>query len=88
MPASYSMETLPKPNNHDVKLKHTLAHSVAVIRSNGYTSEHKIEKMTHELREWATEHDLELVGLPTVSRYDPPWKPGFMRRNEVSLVIK
>ena len=88
MPSSYSLEDLPLPNNKEVSIKKISSHEAVVIRFSGYTTEAKIEKMTNELKKWAKQKQLILAGEPTVLRYDPPWKPGFIRRNEVSIDIK
>ena len=87
MPSSYSMENLPKPNNSDVIIKKIPAHELAVIRFSGYTTEVKIKKMVTELKKWASQERIKLATEPTVLRYDPPWKPGFIRRNEVSFSV-
>lgn len=85
MPSKYSMENLPKPNNNAVIIKFTPSHEEAVVRFSGYTKEGNIEELATKLKEWASENQIKLTSNPTVSRYDPPWKPGFMRRNEISL---
>ncbi|MBC7564629.1 heme-binding protein [Candidatus Saccharibacteria bacterium] len=85
MPSKYSMESLPRPNNNAVIINFTPSHEEAVVRFSGYTDEGKIEELDAKLREWASENQIKLTGDPTVSRYDPPWKPGFLRRNEISL---
>ena len=87
MPSSYSMDDLPLPNNKGVSIKKTPTHEAVVIRFSGYTTEAKIEKMTKKLKEWASQKQLNLYSEPTVLRYDPPWKPGFIRRNEVSFSV-
>ena len=87
MPSRYSIENLPIPNNEEIIINKTSSHEVAVIRFSGYTTEGKIEKMTKELKEWANQKQTKLTGEPIVLRYDPPWKPGFIRRNEVSFNV-
>ena len=88
MPSSFSMEELPRPNNSLVTLKAVSSHKEVVITFSGYTTDIAIAKMTKELQVWATENHIHYVGEPTVSRYDPPWKPGFFRRNEISFAIQ
>jgi hypothetical protein len=36
-----------------------------------------------ELRRWTNARKLEVIGDAEVNRYDPPFKPWFLRRNEV-----
>ena len=87
MPASYSLEDLPKPNNENVIIKTIPSHKVVAIRFSGYTSEGDIEKKSAELREWTNKREIKLGSQPSVLRYDPPWKPGIMRRNEVCFNV-
>ena len=87
MPSSYTMESLPKPNNNEVIINKMPSHKVVVIRFSGYTTDDKIEKMAKQLKEWASQKQIKLDGEPTVLRYDPPWKPGFIRRNEVCFSV-
>ncbi len=87
MPSSYSMVDLPKPNNSDVIIKKIPSHNVVSIRFSGYTTESKIEKMSTVLKKWANEKQIKLTDEPTILRYDPPWKPGFLRRNEICFGV-
>ena len=88
MPSSFSMEELPKPNNSLVRLSTIPSHEEVVITFSGYTTDVAIAKMTEELQVWATQNQINFVKKPVLSRYDPPWKLGFFRRNEISFTIK
>ena len=87
MPSSYSIENLPKPNSSKVIIKNVPSSEVVVIRFSGYTTEEKIENMVKQLRIWANQKQIKLDSEPTLLRYDPPWKPGFIRRNEISFKL-
>jgi len=88
MPSIYTMDDLPLPNNKTVKISRIPEHKAAVIVFSGYTTEGKIKKKQEELMEWARVNRIMLEGKPAVSRYDPPWKPGIIRRNEISYKLK
>lgn len=88
MPSSFSMEELPRPNNSLVHLGTIPSHEEVVIAFSGYTTDTAIAKMTEELQVWASQNQINFVGKPLVSRYDPPWKLGFFRRNEISFVVQ
>ncbi len=87
MPASYRMQDIPKPNNKEVSLEEVPKHKTATITFAGYTSQGKVESKIAELKAWAKDNNIKLKGSATLSRYDSPWKPGFIRRNEVSFKI-
>ena len=58
-----------------------------VIKFSGYTSEEKINKKTAELKAWADSINLAAKGPVSVLRYDAPYKPGFLRHNEISIQV-
>ena len=88
MPSKYSMATLPKPNNESVKIEKHPSHTMAVMTFSGYTTDNNISYKTQQLRDWAKANGIDILGQPVVSRYDAPWKPGFLRHNEVSFSAK
>jgi hypothetical protein len=88
MPSSYSMDTLPRPNNPAVAIESVEAHLAAVARFGGYFSGSKAARAQSELESWIGEQGLTAVGGPIVAQYDAPWKPGFARRNEIMIVVE
>ena len=88
MPAGYSMDNLPRPNNAAVSIDPVAAHLVAVARFGGYFSGSKAVQAQAKLESWIGEQGLTAVGEPIVAQYDPPWKPGFARRNEILIVVE
>lgn len=87
MPSSYSLSTLPKPNNSQVIVAARDPYQAVVIRFSGYTSEEKINKKTAELKAWADSINLVANGPASLLRYDAPYKPGFLRHNEISIQV-
>ena len=87
MPSKYSMETLPKPVNKNVRLVEVKSHEVLVIKFSGYTSDDKVNRKTEELKTWAAKNGINIKTEGTVSRYDPPWMPGLFRRNEIQFDV-
>ncbi|MFO7541769.1 MAG: heme-binding protein [Thiobacillus sp.] len=87
MPASYTMETLPKPNNPAVKLKEIGGKRFAVIRFSGMAGEDSLKRHTEELHEFITAKELKSLSAPTYAFFNPPWTLPFSRRNEVMLEI-
>jgi DNA gyrase inhibitor GyrI len=87
MPSSYTMQTLPKPNNADVFLKEVDGQRFAVIRFSGLPKPENLEKQTRELEAFIQENKLQPVSEPTYAFFNPPWTLPFMRRNEVMIEI-
>jgi hypothetical protein len=88
MPSSYSLDDLPQPNNSSVSIESVAAHLAAAARFGGYFSGSKAARAQAELESWIGEQGLTAVGEPIVAQYDPPWKPGFARRNEIMIIVE
>jgi len=87
MPASYTMDTLPKPQNPNVRLVPQAARRMAVLRFSGTASAESMRKVRIELLDRAQARGLRTVGEPVFAFYDPPWTPSFLRRNEVMVEL-
>ena len=87
MPSSYTIETLPKPNNPAVKLKEIGAKRYAVIRFSGMAGEDSLKRRTEELNAYISAKNLTPLSAPTYAFYNPPWTLPFLRRNEVMVEI-
>ena len=87
MPAEFTLETLPEPTDPRVHLRAVPAARFAVIRYSGFWSDSNYEAHLATLRNAVEAAGLTTTGEPVYSRYDPPWKPWFMRRNEIWLKL-
>ena len=83
MPSKYTMQTLPKPNNSAVSIIEVPAKTYGVIKFSGLTGEEKVVNKTAQLQDWM--QNLNIVGMPEMARYNPPWTLPFMRRNEIMI---
>ena len=87
MPASYTLETLPIPNDPKVRLMPLPPKRVAVVRFSGLVDDNDVEQQTTVLRAFVAKQKLTTVGTPSLARYDPPWTLWFLRRNEIMLEV-
>ena len=83
MPSSYTLETLPTPNNPEVKLIKVPAERVAAIRFSGLAGDDSITHHRQLLLERIAREGLTIHGEPTLAFYNPPWTLPFLRRNEI-----
>lgn len=88
MPSSYTLKTLPKPNNPAVKLREVPAKTWAVLSYSGFNTEAGIQQRTNELVAWLAEKKIKSTGNPQLARYNPPWTLPMFRRNEIMLEIE
>ena len=85
MPKEYTKETLPIPNNSEVKIIEVPSEKFAVITFSGLVRDKKYVEMLNLLNEEMKKRNLEAKGPPVLARYNPPWTLPFLRRNELML---
>jgi len=88
MPRQYHLKDLPKPNDARVRLLEEPGRRYAVIRFSGLTQEGDVRRETDRLLRAIKDHGFKAIGPVSLARYDPPWTPWFMRRNEVMAPIE
>lgn len=87
MPAHYTLKTIPKPVNQQVKLVEVPAHKVIVIRFSGFSTDKNMQQHIDELKQYIKKNKLSVDGEPEFAFYNPPWTLPFMRRNEVMFRV-
>lgn len=87
MPGKYSIEELPTPNNKRVRLTSLPPARMAVLKFSGLTGDSRVAHQTERLEAFLRDHKLMPTGKPLLARYDPPWTPWFMRRNELLVPV-
>ncbi len=87
MPSGYTLATLPMPNNGRVTLSEVPAQRVAVRRYSGRWTEKNYDEHVAELRASLAAAGLVTHGAPILARYNAPYVPPFLRRNEVWLTL-
>jgi hypothetical protein len=88
MPAEYSLETLPEPTDPLVKLVQDPGRLMAAIRYSGTWSQEGYEENKALLEDYIQKRGLVKAGEAIWARYDPPFMPWFLRRNEVLIPIE
>ncbi len=83
MPRDFALNTLPLPTSPLVTLAVVPAARYAVVRFSGRAGIEDFEHWRGELFNFARKHHLAVAGPIIIARYNPPWTPWFLRRNEV-----
>ncbi len=83
MPSDYSAETLPVPTDARIAIREVPPRTLAAIRYSGTWSKRNYDKHLDELYATLRSQGLEPVGHPIWARYNPPFTPWFLRRNEI-----
>jgi len=87
MPASYTLETLPEPDDPNISLRLVPALRMAAVRYSGFWSEKKYLQHKNKLEAWINEEGLTIVGDPVWARYNAPFTLWFLRRNEILIPV-
>ncbi|MFV1362437.1 heme-binding protein [Mycolicibacterium elephantis] len=88
MPSKWTMDTLPTPDDDEVRLVTVPGETVAVLRFSGDRSAHAVAARTQELSEVLRTNGIEAVGPAQAWFYDPPWTVPFRRRNEIAIPVR
>jgi len=87
MPSEYTMETLPKPTDADIRLFESEPYMTASVRFSGLGKKKALMKNEAKLREWIDANNHQIISGPEYAFYDAPFVPGFLRRNEVHFRV-
>ena len=87
MPASYTMESLPKPVDDRVTVRQLQPMKYVALRFGGFNTRANVDESIARLRNLAAAQGFKLRGEPVYARYNPPWTPWFWRRNEILIEL-
>jgi hypothetical protein len=85
LPKGVTVTSAPEPLDARVQLRAVLPRRVAVIRYSGFWSASNDNEHLAKLQAALRAADLAWTGEPVYSRYNAPFTPWFMRRNEIWL---
>lgn len=88
MPMSFTLETIPKPNNPDIHIRKNESQLMASIEYSGFWSESNYLENKSKLETWISNSKYKSSGNPIWARYNAPFTPWFLRRNEVLIPIE
>ena len=87
MPNEFTLETLPEPNNKNIKILSIPKEKYAVIVFSGLVRESSYLEKEKLLNQFIKEKKLKASGEIKIARYNPPWTLPFFRRNELMIKI-
>jgi hypothetical protein len=88
MPEGLTLETTPEPLDEQVKIVEISPRVVAALRFSGRWSDAIFEKKSKEMLEELKKAGIKPLGRVFTMRYNGPFTPWFMRRNEVAVAIE
>jgi effector-binding domain-containing protein len=87
MPSEFTLETLPEPNNKNIKILSIPKEKYAVIIFSGLVRESSYQEKEKLLNQFIKEKKLKSSGEIKIARYNPPWTLPFFRRNELMIKV-
>lgn len=88
MPRSYTLETLPIPNDTRIQIVTIPEKKMAVIRFSWIRTDARVQAKKKELLGLLKKDNVTVVGEAQYAGYNAPWTPPWMSRNEVLVEVE
>lgn len=88
LPPEFDLASAPQPTDADVNLREAPTRTLAVISFSWYAPNWRMEAYTDTLLETLERSEYTPIDEPVLFRYNDPWTPPFMRRNEVAVAVE
>ena len=87
MPIAMKPTQMPTPSDPSLKVTVVGPKVMAAVAFRGGWNETEFRRQGERLLESVHDAGLETVGEIVYARFDPPWKPGFLKHNEAMVEI-
>lgn len=88
MPSRYTLATLPLPTNERIRFREVPARVMAAWTYRGGWSQERYAKEEEALRAALSKSKRTAAGPPMWARYNAPFTPAFLRRNEILVEVR
>ena len=87
VPRQFSRETVPTPSDAEVRIREQPAQRLAVLRYSGRWTQARFREQERLLLDWMARRGLKANGPSVYARYNAPFVPWPLRRNEVLIPV-
>ena len=87
LPSGITPDNAPTPDGQPIEFTEIPARQVVALSFTWLTTEARVRDKTAELLDTVRQHGIETRGAPFLMRYNDPWTPPFLRRNEVAIEV-
>jgi effector-binding domain-containing protein len=87
LPAKFSKEQIPQPNDPSVKIKSYPEHTALVLEFTGSSRDKNVNENITKLMSFVKTNKFKTKGSVRVSQYSSPFSVPMFRKNEVSIEI-
>jgi hypothetical protein len=88
MERKYTLDTLPTPDDEQIRLLERSERVVAVRRFSGRWTDKNFRKHRDKLLQSLEKNNITPTGSAEQARYNSPFTPSFLRRNEVIIPVE
>lgn len=88
LPVGLTELNAPQPDGQPIEFAYVSARQLATLRFSWLTSPERVARKIDELLSALRTHGIQTEGEPFLMRYNDPWTPPFMRRNEVAIEVR
>ncbi len=88
LPKGMTLATAPEPDDQRVHIREVPAAELAAIRYSGRWSQANYSQHLERLQTTLRNSHVSWTGEPVYSRYNAPFTPWFLRRNEIWLTLQ
>ena len=87
LPLATDPNSIPVPADSQVTTRVVAPSTVAAVKFGGGWNEDRFKQRGADLKRAVLKAGLTVSGEPYFARFDPPWKPGFLKHNEALIDI-
>ncbi|SFM91093.1 SOUL family heme-binding protein [Methanolobus profundi] len=88
LPVAYNVTNAPVPEDPTILIGTLPSRKLAVIGFSGYVTDEVVEEQRSILSSQLDENNIVTKGDFFLMRYDPPWVPPILMRNEVAIEVE
>jgi hypothetical protein len=88
LPGGITPENAPAPNGQAIDFIEVPPRKLATLKFGWTTPEGRVKRKTEELLTILERNGIRTQGRTFLMRYNDPWTPPFMRRNEVAIEVR
>lgn len=88
LPAKFSIDTLPVPEDARVEIRKVPARVIAAVRFSWYAPESRKKEKSEALMRMLSDDGVVVIGVPFYAGYNPPFSVPFLKRHEMLVEIE
>ncbi|MBU1020725.1 MAG: heme-binding protein [Firmicutes bacterium] len=88
VPKKFNLSQIPVPKDSSVSIEKIDHQFMICITFSGRWDEGNFEKNNQELLDYVKDNNIVITSKKHLLRYNPPFMPSFLRRNEICYVIQ